>query len=295
MKSSKVISLVMLVGMASQAHGMFGRLGSAFTTRGLVAATAAAGLSKVALAEGDKPQQIQLRLGTKKVYDRDCGGSWWNPFSWRYKEADALLVIENDRDDLLTRVPYIYKTHHALIHGKEHETQDLYHPCSLCSDEPHSYPHFPFGKCVADGRNPLRCAQIDAEQEKYKEAAKAMVAQVKGTEKRKFASRPVDEMGDADSYPEHGIIFRNAKKRAGISGLDDALLERYFYTKLEPAANDAAQLHREVAARVNIALRQDREKAKERTRAEGCWTRRTYPHIVRAREELLANLLAIFA
>jgi len=230
MKSSKVISIVLLVGMASQAHGMFGRLGSALTTRGLVAATAAAattaGLGRSAYAEGEKPKvQDGLVLASKFQ-----GYSWWKPWTWSNPEVESLQLITNgSRQEL----PFKYKTtkHKSRNNAwPEREFDEPYVPWVSSSYWSHKIPYLPLEKCIKKFGKDSPCWRVSAEQGRYETAARLMVATERVTR---------------DFYPELGFVitsgFKTAKEKAGITGLDDKLLKKYYRTALYDRGDNVNQ------------------------------------------------------
>jgi len=243
MKSSKVISIVLLVGMASQAHGMFGsrlgRLGSkAFTTRGLVAATAAAattaGLGRYAYAEGNKQQQGYLRVGKERAFV----GSWLNPWTWNdYRDVNTLQLVEKDK---ITKVPCYWDFDDNYLNFDGVGKLWLSTPYPI---------------------DPVLLSKIQAVHKPYQKAAEAMVAKVNRREKRSYAQgKSIENIFEKtfESINVSGPDPRFAK------GFDPKILKPFFYDHLK----HKSLLYDDVAREVDKAIWFDRLVAALRKGAE---------------------------
>jgi len=255
MKSFKVISLVLLVGVASQAYGMsWLRASKVPAVRRMAALTAAAaGLGGVTFAEGDKPTQSPLRLDSG---DYVVVGSWWNPFTYYdYYEYRKLKWV--DKSGKETYLPSILQTNkeREATHIDVHLKQTTQKQCRVCSKDDEAYHFVPQNA----GVDPILYAKVNVEQQRYKKAAKTMAANLKGREKRRLAH--------PDSFMHRTAqenIFKNASYEDCAIGLDQRLLRPYFYTELDSEAT----LYNAVAKAVDTAIRADNEKARAGMEAE---------------------------
>jgi len=221
MKSSKVISIVLLIGMASQAHGMFrglGRLGSALTTRNLVAVTAAAAMARPAYAE---KEQESSRRGKLLLGKKDAA---YSPISWLprvmlKKKVEALQWFTNGQ---LVEVPTERDSRPPTFPNSTRRILEL--------------PVFSFEKCVKKHGNNWDCVAIAERQQEYALAARAMTAALNDASDAQPWQRDTGCQSEDIVVPESvglgkaAYVFRCIREEANVAPyLDHALLWKHFW------------------------------------------------------------------